>query len=135
MQKRHRITSMPSDITTLRRSLLQLILLQYLLVLLRRIHAEVIQKRSATSDFAQKSATRRVVHLVFLQMLGQKIDFLCEDGDLHMRGTGVLIMRLVLADQLLFDSALERHDREVVLTKKFMPRLPEGINPRTSEDK
>src|SRR5690349_5350696 len=46
---------------------------------------EVVQKSPALSDHAEQAATRRVVALVDLEVLGEVIDLLREQGDLNLR--------------------------------------------------
>ncbi len=88
---------------------LQPLCLQHLLILLRLVHAQVIQELAALSDFAKQTAAGGVILLVFLQVIGQHRDFLCENRDLDLGGAGVLFVELAVFDQLLLGTALEGH--------------------------
>ncbi len=83
--------------------------LQYLLILLRLIHLEVIEEFSPLRHFPKKPASRRVVFLVLLEMLRQQSDFFCVNGDLHLRGTGIFGMGSVLRNEIFLLSTLDRH--------------------------
>lgn len=87
--------------------------LQHTLVRLRLIHAQVREKLSALSYFAQKSAACGVVLAVLLKVIGQKSDFCSKNGDLNLRRTGVLRMGAMICNQLLLLGALECHTSRV----------------------
>ena len=55
---------------------------------------KIIQQAAALADHHQQPATRAVVFFVALQMFGQMVDTLGEQRDLHVRGTGVLLVQL-----------------------------------------
>lgn len=57
--------------------------------------------RLSIGDHREKAAARMHIFLVRLQMLGQLIDALREDGDLHLRRTGILIVDSGFLDDLL----------------------------------
>lgn len=90
--------------------LLQFVLLHHILVLLRLIHLEVVEKRAAFGDFAKEPAASGVILLVLFEVLGEEIDLLREDRDLHMGRTGVFGVGAVLANQLLLIGAFEHGD-------------------------
>ena len=91
--------------------LLQFQLFNGLLIVVRLIHTQIIQKFSASCDFRKKSSAGRVIFFVLLKMFRDHIDFLREDCDLHLRGAGIFIMRAVLANKSLFCRAFEGHKR------------------------
>jgi hypothetical protein len=62
---------------------------------------EVVQEPSAAADELQQPAARVVVLRVRAQMLGQLVDALGEQCDLHLGRAGVLAGPAVLADDLL----------------------------------
>jgi hypothetical protein len=61
---------------------------------------QVIKEAAALADHHEQSATGAVILLVALQMLGQMVDPLREQRDLHIGGTGVLRVRLKLFNRL-----------------------------------
>ena len=63
---------------------------------------QVVEQTAALANHHQKSTTRAVIFLVALQMLGQMVDALREQRDLHVCGTGVLLVRLECVDRLSF---------------------------------
>jgi len=67
---------------------------------------EVIQKAAALADHFEEAAARAVVFDVFLQMLGQVIDPLGEQGHLHIRRPGVALMNLKALYRLAFFHSL-----------------------------
>src|SRR5262245_39039518 len=46
---------------------------------------EIVQQSPTLSDHAEQAATRRVVALVDLEVLGEVVDLLGEQGDLNLR--------------------------------------------------
>lgn len=86
--------------------------LDHFLVLLRLIHAQVVQEVSAVRDFAKEAVARGVVLLVIMQVLRQVTDLIRQNGNLHGRRTGVLLMLTMLGDEFLFLRALEGHNEE-----------------------
>lgn len=78
-----------------------------LLVLIGLVHAKIIEKLAAVRDFAEESPAGGLVLLVFLKVLGEELNFLREDGDLHLRRTRILLMRAVLGDEFLLCGTLE----------------------------
>ena len=93
-------------------------LLQHILILRRLVHAEVREQFATLGDHAEETAAGRVILLVFVEVLGEQIDLLGENRDLHLRGSRVLLVGAVLLDQLFLGGALERHTRGGDRTKK-----------------
>ena len=63
---------------------------------------QVVQKRAAVVDHLDQTATGVVVLGVLLEMLGEALDALRENRDLHVRGARVLLVELeLLADGIL----------------------------------
>jgi hypothetical protein len=62
---------------------------------------KVIEQPSPLPDEHEESATGMVILLVGLEMLGEVVDPLGEDGHLHIRRAGILLMPLELFDDLL----------------------------------
>ena len=61
---------------------------------------QVIEQAAALADHHQQSAAGAVILLVALQMLGQMVDAVREQRDLHVGGTRVLGVRLKCFDRL-----------------------------------
>ena len=59
---------------------------------------QVIQQIAAMADHFQQAAAGVMVLLVHLQVLGQVVDPLGEDGDLDLGRTGVPLMRRIFLD-------------------------------------
>jgi len=57
---------------------------------------QIIQQAAALANHHQESAPRAVVLFVGLQMLGQMVDALRQQGNLHIGGTRVFVVRLKL---------------------------------------
>ena len=93
---------------------------------MRHVHLEVIEKSPAAGDLAEESPAGGVIHLVLLEVLGQKIDLFGENGDLNMGRTCVFLVGLVLRDQSFLGCALEGHTLGGYRQKKFAPRLSPG---------
>src|SRR6266511_1418686 len=60
---------------------------------------EVVEQSTPPSDQHEQASTRVMVLLVDLQMLGEVVDPLGEQSDLHLRRTGVGLMEAVLGDR------------------------------------
>src|SRR6266540_2972241 len=60
---------------------------------------EVVEQSTPPSDQHEQASTRVMVLLVDLQMLGEVVDPLGEQSDLHLRRTGVGFMEAVLGDR------------------------------------
>jgi hypothetical protein len=63
---------------------------------------EVIQKTAALADHFEQAAPGAVIFDVFLQMLGQVVDSLGEQGHLHISGPCVPLMNLEPFNRLAF---------------------------------
>jgi len=61
---------------------------------------EVIQQTPALTHHYEQTTPRAVIFQVLLEVLGQMVDPLREQRDLHVRGTGVLGVRLELVNGL-----------------------------------
>ena len=59
---------------------------------------QVLEHIAATTDHQQQAAVGMVIVLVLLQMLIEVVDPLCQESDLHFRGTGVSFMLCVSSD-------------------------------------
>src|SRR5262249_47519316 len=70
---------------------------------------DVIEKLAALAHHLEQAATRVVVLLVRLEMLGQAIDPLGQDGDLDFRRAGVVAFGGVVFDDLGFRLDGQRH--------------------------
>ena len=55
---------------------------------------QIFQQAPALADHHQQSATRTMIFFVGLQMLGQMIDPLREQGNLHVRRPRVAVVQL-----------------------------------------
>ena len=60
----------------------------------------IVQQTAALADHLEQAHTAVVVLLVHLQVLGELIDALGEDGDLDLGGAGVALMGLVGLDDV-----------------------------------
>src|SRR5688572_9225605 len=63
---------------------------------------QVVQEPAAATNELQQSASAVVVLRVRLEMLGQIGDPIREKRDLHLRGTGIAVMRGVRGNELRF---------------------------------
>src|SRR5688572_501555 len=63
---------------------------------------EIIEQLPPSRDHLEQPATRVVVLLVDLEMFGQLVDPLGEQGDLDARRTGIRIVGLVIANYFFF---------------------------------
>lgn len=63
---------------------------------------EIIQQTPALPDHFQQATTGTVVLDVLLQMLGQVIDSLSQEGNLHVCGACILIVKLKARYRLTF---------------------------------
>ena len=92
--------------------LLELIGLQYLLVLIRIVHLEVVEQRAAACDFAEQTAAGGEILLMLLQVFGKQRYLFCEDRNLHLGRTGILIVCAMLLDKCFLDCTLNGHNVE-----------------------
>src|SRR3954452_18717262 len=70
---------------------------------------QVLQEATTPADHQQQTTTAVVVVLVGLEVLGELIDALGENGHLHLGRTGVALGRGVLVHDLLLGGGVERH--------------------------
>jgi len=77
---------------------------------------QVIEQAAALADHHQQTATGAVILLVALQMLGQVVDALRQQGDLHVGGTRVLGVRLEVIGQPV-DARREQGDLDFRRTR------------------
>jgi hypothetical protein len=63
---------------------------------------EIIKKLPSTRDHLQQPATRIIVLLVYLEMLGQLVDPLRKQSDLNVRRPCVRVVALVIGNYLFF---------------------------------
>ena len=61
---------------------------------------QIFEQTAALADHDEQPATRAVVFFVGLQMLGQMVDAMREQRDLHVRRTRVLGVRLKCFNRL-----------------------------------
>ncbi len=85
--------------------------LQDFLVRGRLVHLQVREVLAAGSNHTEETTACGVILLVFLQVLSQFLDLLCEKSDLDLRRACVLVVKLVLGDELLLVRVLESHKR------------------------
>ena len=69
--------------------------LDELLVALFVLALEVVEEVAAVLDLAEKAVTRAVVLLVGLEVGGESLDLLGENGDLNFAGSRVTFMALI----------------------------------------
>jgi len=62
---------------------------------------DIVQKAPAPSDLDQQPPPGMMIFFVNLQVLGQVVDAMGQDGDLDLRRPGVGLMELELPDHLL----------------------------------
>src|SRR5256885_13422418 len=93
-------------------------------VSLRSPDPEVLQKASPLADQHQQSATRMMILRVLLEVVGQAVDALGQERDLHLGRTGVAVVGAELLDQtfLLVDS--KRHTAPLQSPRPREPSLP-----------
>ena len=70
--------------------------------------------------FSEQTSPGGVILLVFLEVLREKLDRFCENGNLDLRGAGILLVGLVLLDEPFLRSALESHS-ELERQKRWTP--------------
>ena len=84
--------------------------LDYLVILVDITAFEIIQKLTTPRDHFKQATPRVIVLLMGLEMLGQLIDTLGEQRNLHLRRTRVRRVRLVIANYFLFNFFNCRHN-------------------------
>ena len=87
-------------------------LLDHFLILLRLVHAQVIEEVSAMRDFAKESVAGGVIFLMRLKVLCEETDFLGQNSNLYGRRSRIFRMLTMLADECFFLRALEGHNKE-----------------------
>jgi len=60
---------------------------------------EVIQQTAALADHQEQAATGTMVLLVYLQVFGEMVDALREQGNLHIRRTRIPLVQLEISDR------------------------------------
>ncbi len=70
---------------------------------------EVFQKARPATDHLQQPASGSVIFLVLFQVFGQLLDSRSQQGDLHLRRTGVVLMRSIVLDDFRFDCYRQCH--------------------------
>jgi hypothetical protein len=63
---------------------------------------QVVQQSSALADKLEQAPSGMMVLLMDLEMFGQIADSFAQQRDLYFRGTGILFVQPVLADDFLF---------------------------------
>jgi len=63
---------------------------------------QIIQQTAALADHHQQPATRTVIFCVFLEVLGEMIDALREQRNLHIRRTSISFVQLKIFNCLCF---------------------------------
>jgi hypothetical protein len=86
--------------TLKRRLLAQLKLFGDGLVAVQVFGVKIIQQPSALANHHQQTTAGAMVLLVFLKVLGQVVDALGEQRDLHIRRTGIPFMQFEIAYRL-----------------------------------
>ena len=80
------------------------------LLISRAIFArQILQQAVSPADHLQQPATRGVILLVRLEVLGQLGDPLGQQRDLHFRRTGVFLVNLVVGNDLSSSPLRDRH--------------------------
>ena len=77
-------------------------LLNDVFVRLGIVALEVVKQATTSADHHEKTASRRVVLLMGLEMFGQFADPFAKNCNLNLRATGVRWVRTILADDALF---------------------------------
>ena len=63
---------------------------------------QIVEQPAALADHHQKTTTGGVIFLVALQMLGQMVDALREQGNLHIRRSGIPLVQLKISNRFRF---------------------------------
>src|SRR5256885_14575778 len=93
-------------------------------VSLRSPDPEVLQKAAPLADQHEQPAPRMMILRVLLEVVGQAVDALGQERDLHLGRTGVAVVGAELLDQtfLLVDS--KRHGSLLQSPRPREPSLP-----------
>src|SRR5688572_23189134 len=70
---------------------------------------EIIQQAPPLADQLQQPAARMVILRVYLEVLGEVIDPVAENRDLHFRRSGVAVVRPVVSDDPGLAVLVQRH--------------------------
>src|SRR4029453_5219438 len=70
-------------------------------VSLRVLLSEIFQKSATLADEHEQAAARVVILLMGLEVVGQPVDTLGQEGDLPFRWSGIAVVRLELLDEAL----------------------------------
>src|SRR4029078_10107397 len=84
-------------------------LLDYARVALLVLALHVSERLAARAHHLQEAAARMVVFLVRLEVLGEVVDALGEDGDLHFRRAGIVGLGSIVFDERSFALSGYRH--------------------------
>src|SRR5690606_3262503 len=87
---------------------------------------QVVQKATTLRDLLEQAATRVVVLLVGLEVLGQVGDAFRQDRDLHFSRTGVARRAGVVGDDFSFTFSRNRHRRSFLALSLASRRLAVG---------
>ena len=92
--------------------------------------SEVFQQVSSLTNHTEKTAVAVEVLLVDLQMLGQGVDTVGQNGYLYLGRTGITLVRLVLVNDLLLDfllhflfTFLKNFERRILSKRQVMRRM------------
>ena len=88
----------PECQTPTHRSAADAVLFDDLLVAGNVLALDIVQELAAQADHLQKATTGVVVLLVRLEVVGQFVDAVGEDGDLHFRRAGIVDLGRVVFD-------------------------------------
>src|SRR5205814_10329947 len=84
---------------------------------------EVLEEPPPLSDQHQQTPPRVMVLRVGLEVLGESIDSLRQERDLHLGRPGVAVMSLELLDQALLAVDSQRHrGPPIASSRRFLPR-------------
>ncbi len=72
--------------------------------------AQVREQSAALTDHLEQTAAAGLILLVASQMLGELGNAIGQDGDLHFRRTGILVVAMKTFDRLGLDFFCKRHD-------------------------
>ncbi|TWU17936.1 hypothetical protein Poly21_00880 [Allorhodopirellula heiligendammensis] len=84
-------------------------LTNHIQVTLRIVSSNVIEQPTSATDQTEQAASRSKVFAVRSHVLGQTIDPLSQNRNLHLRGSGVICSRSVFADYFLLTFFRDRH--------------------------
>jgi len=84
-------------------------LLDHILISLSIRPSQVVEKSPPLTHELKKASSGVVILLVSLEMFREVIDAIAQNGNLHFRGTCVLVMQLETINDLLFSLWVENH--------------------------